>query len=119
MPHWPYCLNFHGQASVLPTLLNCVGSTFAGNGWPLYFVQRRLGVEGVDLDGPPSMNRKMTLLALAASGGFFGAKGSVRPAASGARPSSASRAASAAAPNPLAERRSISRRVTGRAARQG
>ena len=50
MPLWPYLLELpRATASVLPTLLNCVGSTFIVIGLPCYFVQARLGVERVDL----------------------------------------------------------------------
>src|SRR6266436_1977006 len=74
-PHLPDLLNFHGLASVLPTLLNCVGSTFAGNGLPWYFSRSGFGSKVSTCDGPPSMNRKMTLVALAANWGFLGVKG--------------------------------------------
>ena len=40
--------NFHGDCSVVPLLLNCVGSIFIPNGWP-FSRQPRLRVERVDL----------------------------------------------------------------------
>ena len=53
MPLWPYCLNFHGEAMTLPTLLNCVGSIFAPNGRPFSLVSRGLGSKVSTWLGPP------------------------------------------------------------------
>src|SRR5262245_18740803 len=60
------------------------------------------------------MNNTMTDLAFGAKCGFLGASGSGERGASAPRVSEASSAASAAAPNPLAERSNISRRESGR-----
>src|SRR4051812_1601842 len=55
MPLRPYWRNFHGQPSVLPLLLYCVGSIFILNGWPCSFVSSGLGSNVSTCDGPPSM----------------------------------------------------------------
>ena len=55
-----------GQASTLPTLLNCVGCVLTLIGCPCSRSSLGLGSNVSTCDGPPSMNRKITLLALAA-----------------------------------------------------
>ena len=64
MPLSPYCRNFHGQPSTLPTLLNCVGWVLTLIGCPCSRSRRGLGSNVSICDGPPSMNRKMTLRGL-------------------------------------------------------
>jgi len=54
-PDSPYWRNFHGDASVLPLLLNCVGAAFSGNGLPLYSMSLGFGSKVSTCDGPPSM----------------------------------------------------------------
>ena len=44
-----------GLPSVLPLLLNCVGSIFIANGWPCSRFSRGLGSNVSTCDGPPSM----------------------------------------------------------------
>ena len=51
-------------SSTLPTLLNWVGCVFTLIGWPCSRSSRGLGSNVSTCDGPPSMNRKMTFLAL-------------------------------------------------------
>ena len=63
MPLWPYWRNSQGLLSTLPTLSNWVGWTFILIGWPCSRVSRGLGSNVSTCDGPPSMNRKITLLA--------------------------------------------------------
>src|SRR5438445_12853333 len=64
MPLAPYCRNFQGDCSTAPTLLNCVGGTFILMGCPCSFARRGLGSKESSCEGPPSMNRKITLRAL-------------------------------------------------------
>ena len=47
-------------------LANCVGGTFILMGWPCSLARRGLGSKVSTWDGPPSMKRKMTCLALGA-----------------------------------------------------
>src|SRR4051812_26740403 len=103
-PLSPCWANFHGDASTLPTLSNCVGSTLKNlpGGWPSYLVSSGLGSKGSTCDGPPSMYRKMTLRAVARW---------CRPERAGAA-ASASRVLKATAPKPEAQRVSRSRRVS-------
>ncbi len=56
---------------MFPTLLNCVASTFAGNGLPSYLSSAGFGSKVSTWLGPPSMNSTMTDLALGAKCGFF------------------------------------------------
>jgi hypothetical protein len=65
MPLWPCFVNFQGDFSTVPTLLNWVGSTFILIGWPCSRSRRGLGSNVSTWLGPPSMNRKMTDRALA------------------------------------------------------
>ena len=55
VPLWPWGENFHGLPSVLPLLLNCVGSIFMANGLPFCSVNSGLGSHVSTCDGPPSM----------------------------------------------------------------
>ena len=64
VPQVPPGRNFHGEARVLPLLLNWVGSAFILNGWPSSRSSRGLGSKVSTCEGPPSMKRKMTLRAL-------------------------------------------------------
>ena len=75
MPLSPYRRNFHGQLSTFPTLLNCVGWVLTLIGCPCSRSSLGLGSNVSICDGPPSMNRKMTLVALAAKCGGLGASG--------------------------------------------
>ena len=52
-----------------------LGREVEGIALPAYFCREGLGSNVSTCDGPPFMNRKMTLLALAAIGGFRGAMG--------------------------------------------
>ena len=76
MPLLPYFANLKGDANAAP-VLRSVRRLF-GSGLPCVLVERRLGVEGVDVAGPPFMNRWMTRFALAGKCGVRGASGSRR-----------------------------------------
>ena len=76
LPHWPYCLNFHFGPTTRPLLflpprpkvLTSIVLPSSGYSSGLYSkVSMWLG--------PPYMNRKITLLALAGNGGSLGASG--------------------------------------------
>src|SRR5260221_517399 len=109
VPHWPRGWKVQGDLSTLPTLLNCVGGVFILIGWPCSLASRGLGSKVSSWDGPPSMNRKMTFLALAGKCGARADPSVVEDA----RASSASKLVSATEPKPLAQRRNICRLVRG------
>src|SRR5262245_6698044 len=91
--------------------MNWVGGAFIRIGRPSSRSSRGLGSNVSTCDGPPSMNRKMTLRAFAGKCGVFGASGFT----SAPNELSPSKAARASAPKPLAVRTSIPRRVGGAA----
>src|SRR5271165_1846726 len=74
-PDCPCCWNLNGDARILSLMLNTVVGVLKGIGFPLSRSRRGLGSKVSTWEGPPSMKRKMTDLALAAKCGFFGAKG--------------------------------------------
>ncbi len=119
VPDCPFGSNFQGDASTLPTLLNCVGSTLAWIARPCSRRSRGLGSNVSTCDGPPSMNRKMTFFALAGKCVGRGAIGSGLDPSPGPETRFAPyafspiRAARATAPKPLAHRESIWRRPIG------
>ena len=79
MPLWPHGRNTRGLASA--AALGLVKASFrsfvysVGSGLPWYFASAGLGSYRSIWLGPPSMNRKMTLLALPGKCGFLGASG--------------------------------------------
>src|SRR5579863_1716411 len=75
VPHWPYCLNDHGEPSRLPVLVRSSFGFSNGNGLPMSFVRRGFGSNKSTCDGPPDMNRKMMRFALAAYGGGLTSRG--------------------------------------------
>ena len=85
MPLWPRGRKAQGDLSTLPTLLNCVGWVLTLIGWPCSRSSRGLGSNVSICDGPPSMYRKITLVARAGKWGGFGSSGFVAgdPLASG------------------------------------
>ena len=80
-----------------------------GSGLPCHFWSSGLGSKRSIWLGPPSMNMKMTFLALGAKCGLRGASGFCSTAA--ARPSRSSICASAMVPMPPAHSRKNSRRL--------
>ena len=105
-PLWPCCLNFHGDAITLPTLLNCVGSTLKTECGSLavILVEQRLVVERIHLRRPAVHVQEDDTAGLG---------GMVQSGEGRRLESSAAKAANAAAPNPLRPGKSISRRVSG------
>src|SRR5699024_4968004 len=109
MPLRPYFLNEKGEPISAPAFLRPV-LTESGGRSPWCFERAGLGSNVSTCDGPPFMNRKMTLLALGAKWGGFGASGLV--AERSARADSPARApARPSVPKPPPIRRSHSRRV--------
>src|SRR5205807_5474125 len=86
-PDRPCLRKANGEAISLPSVafMNWSGSPWAlklgGRGWPLSLVSAGLGSKVSRWLGPPVMNRKITLLALAGKCGFRGASGLDAPAA--------------------------------------
>src|SRR5258708_7639577 len=112
-PHWPYGLNSRGLARTAAVGLMKASLSWlvidGGSGLPCHFFNSGLGSNRSTWLGAPSMNMKMTFLALAGSGGALGASGSVRCDAALALPPS--RSASAMAPRPPAQSRKNNRRL--------
>src|SRR5581483_6530591 len=79
IPDWPAGLKTRGLASTAAVgLVNASFMFFvmsAGSGLPFHFASSGFGSYRSSWLGPPSTNMKMTFLALAGSGGFFGASG--------------------------------------------
>ncbi len=104
MPLSPYVVNVRGLASTAAFGLVNASRRFlvisAGSGLPLHFCSSGLGSNRSIWLGPPSMNMKITFLALAGKCGFFGASGLTSTPA--ARPSCCISDASAAMPIPPA-----------------
>ena len=50
-PHWPYFWNLNGEGNAAP-VRRSVRRFAVGSGLPAYFVERRLGVERIDLARP-------------------------------------------------------------------
>ena len=61
---WPQGRAVNGEGMILPRLRRPV-ITEAGGSWPAYFCNAGLGSKVSTCDGPPSMNRKITLFAFA------------------------------------------------------
>ena len=61
---------------MLPLLLNIVGFTGTGMGWPCRSASSGFGSKESTCETPPDMKQKITLLALAAKCGGFGGDGS-------------------------------------------
>src|SRR5262249_39070718 len=84
MPLLPCCLNFRvlGSKPESP-LVNWLGNLprFSGSGLPRHFSSPGFGSNRSIADGPPTMNMKMTDLALASKCGFLAASGLVGGAA--------------------------------------
>src|SRR5205807_75949 len=104
-----------GEAKAAP-VLRSVPRLGRGRLLPAYFVSSGLGSNVSTCDGPPFMNRWMTRLAFAGSGGFLGVSGlSGEPAGSAAsRPDSPRSDARARPPMPMPERARKSRRERGK-----
>src|SRR5258706_13768590 len=111
-PDCPYLRNANGDGRTLSLILKTVVGGLNGRDCPLSFARRGFGSKVSIWDGPPSMNRKITDLALAAKWGDLGDRG-LTPAAPAAR-LAASSPARASPPKPLAPRKSMPRRLTGR-----
>src|SRR5262245_7099869 len=114
IPLCPCWRNGQGHLRTVPTLLNCVGGVFILIGWPCSLARRGFGSKVSTCDGPPSMNRKMTLRALGLKCGGRGANGSFSKDGI-PKAESFKSAARATAPNPLAHWRNMSRRDSGEA----
>src|SRR5260370_35267420 len=110
-PHWPCFRKSNGEGRTLSLILKTVVGGLKGRDWPLSFCSRGLGSKVSICDGPPSINRKITDFAFGAKCGVLGASG-FTPVAAACLP--ASSPASASPPKPLAQRKSISRRLIGR-----
>src|SRR5712692_10709095 len=115
MPHSPCRENFQGEASsgVSPAV-NWLTTLpkLSGSFWPSYFFRAGLGSNVSMWLGPPTMNRKITDLALGAKFGGLAARGFTLALACA---ESRSRDPRAIAPKPCPARARMSRRVsTGR-----
>src|SRR5437660_12626727 len=77
VPHWPYAVNVRGLGKTWAVgLMKASCSSFvtdAGNGMPAHFFSAGLGSNRSSWLGAPSMNRKITLFALAEKWGRLGA----------------------------------------------
>src|ERR1700722_7394135 len=88
IPDWPYFLNVRLQPST-PDCSNfencsCTLPKLAGTCWPFSWFSAGFGSNVSRCDGPPCMNRKITLFAVAGKCGFFAACGFVTAAAASA-----------------------------------
>src|SRR5207244_7097695 len=101
MPHWPCWRNFHGDWRTVPMLLNWVGCTFILIGWPCSFASRGFGSNVSTCEGPPSMNKKITLVALGWNCGGRGVKGLFSSRRTSPYADSPSNDVRASAPKPL------------------
>ena len=123
MPLWPYFLNANGEPSAAP-VLRSVRRFGLGSGLPWYFVEHRLGVEGIDVRRSAVHEQVDDLPGLAGELGRPRSQRTERPGRcrrSGARGgngpsdrSSASTPARPISPNPMPHRPSRSRRVRAR-----
>src|SRR5579872_4671831 len=112
IPHWPYFRNCQGEASSgVSPLVNWLGTLpkLSGSCWPSYFLSDGLGSKVSTWLGAPTMNRKMTDLALPGKCCGLGASGLIRILPKASR---SSRYCRASAPKPCAARVRTSRRVT-------
>ena len=111
VPLWPNFRNLNGEGNAAPVRRSVF--SVMGIGLPAYLASDGLGSNVSTCDAPPFMNRWMTRLALAGSGGCFGASGLMAWLFGAAcrYPVSPSVDVSATRPMPMPQRDSISRRV--------
>ena len=64
VPEWPYRLKLKGDPSTIRLIWKTVAGVSMRMGWPLSFCSLGLGSKVSICDGPPSMKRKITDLAL-------------------------------------------------------
>ncbi len=117
IPLWPCCFHFRCEArsGERPSPIGVMtGLKLGGNGWPASRFTSGLGSNVSIWLGPPSMNRKITLRAVAVRRHEADATtGDGVVEADPAAASEASRSVKARAPNPAPAESSQSRRVSG------